>query len=112
MPEITRTARACSGTAIDAMRVAVDATPLALTSGGLARYTSELVLTLTAQFPGDQMILVSGELGSQRQDQFRGVPRESPRGERERSGIDRHAHGVNRRSGTRPRGSRNFGHST
>src|SRR5258708_2080509 len=62
MREITRTARACSGTATDAMRVAVDATPLTLTSGGLARYTSELVLTLTAQFPDDKYHLVSDQI--------------------------------------------------
>src|SRR3954465_6728475 len=41
------------------MRVAVDATPLALTSGGLARYTSELFEALAAQFPGDECRLVS-----------------------------------------------------
>src|SRR6266700_1426892 len=41
------------------MRVAVDATPLALTSGGLARYTSELVLALAAQFPEDEYRLLS-----------------------------------------------------
>src|SRR5258708_6190250 len=41
------------------MRVAVDATPLALTSGGLARYTSELVSALSAQFPEDEYRLVS-----------------------------------------------------
>ena len=41
------------------MRVAVDATPLALTSGGLARYTSELVAALAAQFPDDQYHLIS-----------------------------------------------------
>src|SRR5260221_10101846 len=62
MREITRTARACSGTATDAMRVAVDSTPLTLTSGGLARYTSELVRTLTAQFPDDKYHLVSDQM--------------------------------------------------
>src|SRR5436309_6575806 len=41
------------------MRVAVDSTPLALTSGGLVRYTSELVSALTAQFPEDEYHLVS-----------------------------------------------------
>ena len=41
------------------MRVAVDATPLGLTSGGLARYTSELVAALAAQFPEDEYRLVS-----------------------------------------------------
>ena len=46
------------------MRVAVDATPLALTSGGLARYTSELVLALTAQFPEDEYYPISDQIGS------------------------------------------------
>ncbi len=41
------------------MRVAVDATPLALTSGGLARYTSELFLALASQFPEDEYRLVA-----------------------------------------------------
>ena len=45
------------------MRVAVDATPLTLTSGGLARYTSELVLALTTQFPEDEYYLVSDQMG-------------------------------------------------
>jgi glycosyltransferase involved in cell wall biosynthesis len=41
------------------MRVAVDATPLTLTSGGLARYTSELVSALVSQFPEDEYSLIS-----------------------------------------------------
>jgi glycosyltransferase involved in cell wall biosynthesis len=41
------------------MRVAIDATPLTLSSGGLARYTSELTLALSAQFPEDEYTLVS-----------------------------------------------------
>src|SRR5271163_1625011 len=41
------------------MHVAVDATPLTLTSGGLARYTSELVSALVSQFPEDEYSLVS-----------------------------------------------------
>lgn len=40
------------------MRVAIDATPLTLTSGGLARYTSELALELRSQFPEDEYVLV------------------------------------------------------
>src|SRR5437867_1718836 len=44
------------------MRVAVDATPLTLSSGGLARYTSELVLALASQFPDDEYDLV-GQAG-------------------------------------------------
>ncbi|HTM51530.1 MAG TPA: glycosyltransferase family 1 protein [Bryobacteraceae bacterium] len=41
------------------MRVALDATPLALSSGGLSRYTSELVNALAAEFPEDEYYLVS-----------------------------------------------------
>jgi glycosyltransferase involved in cell wall biosynthesis len=41
------------------MRVAIDATPLTLSSGGLARYTSELTLALSAQFPDDEYVLMS-----------------------------------------------------
>src|SRR5438552_85955 len=43
------------------MRVALDATPLTLSSGGLARYTSELALALAAQFPEDEYYLVSDQ---------------------------------------------------
>jgi alpha-1,3-rhamnosyl/mannosyltransferase len=41
------------------MRVAIDATPLTLSSGGLARYTAELAGALSAQFPEDEYNLVS-----------------------------------------------------
>ena len=43
------------------MRVAVDATPLTLSSGGLARYTSELSLALARCFPEDEFFLVSDQ---------------------------------------------------
>src|SRR5438128_10373894 len=43
------------------MRVAFDATPLTLTSGGLARYTAELVSALAAQFPADEYHLISDQ---------------------------------------------------
>jgi glycosyltransferase involved in cell wall biosynthesis len=43
------------------MRVALDATPLTLSSGGLARYTSELALALAGQFPDDEYFLVSDQ---------------------------------------------------
>ncbi|HZT30745.1 MAG TPA: glycosyltransferase family 1 protein [Bryobacteraceae bacterium] len=43
------------------MRVAVDATPLILSSGGLARYTSELSLALAETFPEDEVLLVSDQ---------------------------------------------------
>lgn len=45
------------------MRVALDATPLALSSGGLARYTSELHRALTTEFPEDDFTLLSPKAG-------------------------------------------------
>jgi glycosyltransferase involved in cell wall biosynthesis len=43
------------------MRVAIEAASLALTSGGLARYTSELALALARAFPEDHYFLVSDQ---------------------------------------------------
>src|SRR5690348_13504980 len=43
------------------MRVAIDATPLALSSGGLRRYTSELSRALSENFPHDEFILLSDQ---------------------------------------------------
>ncbi len=43
------------------MRVAIEAASLALSSGGLARYTSELSLALANVFPGDEFYLVSDQ---------------------------------------------------
>jgi glycosyltransferase involved in cell wall biosynthesis len=43
------------------MRVAIEAAPLALSSGGLARYTSELSLALARCFPEDEFFLVSDQ---------------------------------------------------
>jgi hypothetical protein len=43
------------------MRVALDATPLILTSGGLRRYVEELSLALAAEFPGDDFTLLSDQ---------------------------------------------------
>ncbi|MGD0200389.1 MAG: glycosyltransferase family 1 protein [Bryobacteraceae bacterium] len=43
------------------MRVALDATPLALASGGLRRYTWELSRALAEQFPEDSFLLVSDQ---------------------------------------------------
>jgi glycosyltransferase involved in cell wall biosynthesis len=41
------------------MRVAIDATPLTLSSGGLPRYTMELTTALSTEFPEDEYILMS-----------------------------------------------------
>jgi glycosyltransferase involved in cell wall biosynthesis len=43
------------------MRVAIEAASLALTSGGLARYTSELSLALAHCFPSDEFFLISDQ---------------------------------------------------
>jgi len=43
------------------MRVAIDATPLTLSSGGLRRYTLELSLALARNFPEDAFFLVSDQ---------------------------------------------------
>ena len=43
------------------MRVAIEAASLSLTSGGLARYTSELSLALARSFPEDEYFLVSDQ---------------------------------------------------
>src|SRR3954466_13862329 len=43
------------------MRVAIEAASLALTSGGLARYTSELSLALARCFPSDEFFLISAQ---------------------------------------------------
>lgn len=43
------------------MRVALDATPLSLSSGGLRRYTEELSRALAAEFPRDVFTLISDQ---------------------------------------------------
>ncbi len=43
------------------MRVAIEAASLALTSGGLARYTSELSLALAHAYPDDEFYLTSDQ---------------------------------------------------
>src|SRR5689334_12434802 len=43
------------------MRVAIEAGSLSLTSGGLARYTSELSVALARCFPEDRYVLVSDQ---------------------------------------------------
>ena len=43
------------------MRVAIEAASLGLTSGGLARYTSELSLALAHEFPDDEYYLLSDQ---------------------------------------------------
>ncbi|HVN04371.1 MAG TPA: glycosyltransferase family 1 protein [Bryobacteraceae bacterium] len=64
------------------MRVAIDATPLTLASGGLRRYTLELSLALAQNYPEDDFFLVS--------DQPFSMPCHAPRNLR-RGGGPRHA---------------------
>ena len=43
------------------MRIALDATPLTLTTGGLTRYTTALSAALAENYPGDEFALLSGQ---------------------------------------------------
>ena len=43
------------------MRVAIEATTLSLSSGGLVRYTTELSLALARVFPSDEFVLISDQ---------------------------------------------------
>src|SRR2546426_35549 len=43
------------------MRVALDATPLALTTGGLTRYTAELSRALADRYPESDFVLISDQ---------------------------------------------------
>ncbi len=52
------------------MRIALDATPLILTCGGLHRYVTELAVALAREFPEDEYLLLS--------DQKFGLPAEAP----------------------------------
>src|SRR3954466_15917229 len=63
VPRLLRTQlRESHGSAVrQRMRVAIEAATLALTSGGLARYTSELSLALARCFPDDEYFLTSDQ---------------------------------------------------
>lgn len=43
------------------MRIALDATPLTVSTGGIARYTAELAGALAAEFPADEFWLLSDQ---------------------------------------------------
>jgi glycosyltransferase involved in cell wall biosynthesis len=67
------------------MRVAIEAASLGLSSGGLARYTSELSLGLARAYPDDQFFLISDQ-------PFRmpsGAPPNLNRGGRPRNAMER-----------------------
>jgi glycosyltransferase involved in cell wall biosynthesis len=51
------------------MRIALDATPLSVSTGGVRRYTEELAKALAEEFPEDQYHLISDQ-----EFQFSGVP--------------------------------------
>ncbi len=67
------------------MRIALDATPLTLSSGGLTRYVTELSTALAREYPQDTWILLS--------DQLFPMPNRAPanlvRGRRPHSSADR-----------------------
>jgi glycosyltransferase involved in cell wall biosynthesis len=44
------------------LRVAIDATPLTVPTGGIARYTAELAAALAAEYPSDEYLLVSDQI--------------------------------------------------
>jgi glycosyltransferase involved in cell wall biosynthesis len=61
------------------MRVALDATPLGLTSGGLRRYTAELLRALASEFPEDEFLPISPQGFAERRWWSLGVARELAR---------------------------------
>lgn len=63
------------------MHVAIDATPLTMSTGGLRRYTEELARALAREFPEDRYTLVS--------DQPFAAPEGIARGEGPRNGLER-----------------------
>jgi glycosyltransferase involved in cell wall biosynthesis len=67
------------------MKVAIDGTPLTLSSGGLARYTLQLSQALADQFPEDDCILVS----DQRFDMPSPRPRNLRRGNGPRNRLEK-----------------------
>src|SRR5439155_4162123 len=67
------------------MRVAIEAASLALTSGGLARYTTELSLAMARCFPQDEFFLVSDQAFQMPE----GAPRNLRRGGGPRNAVER-----------------------
>ena len=55
------------------MRVAIDATPLTVPTGGIRRYVVELVRALALQFPADDYLLVSDQAGWRLPDEIGGL---------------------------------------
>src|SRR6201992_1125952 len=60
-----------------ALTIALDATPLTVSTGGVARYTLELARALASQFPLDQYWLLSDQM-LQPTDLFPGTSSFSP----------------------------------
>lgn len=56
------------------MRIALDATPLTVPSGGTRRYVVELTRALAAQFPNDEFHLLSDQTSWERPAEFRNFP--------------------------------------
>lgn len=51
----------CGSNTLEAMRIALDATPLTVPTGGVRRYTGELARSLAETFPQDQIHLLSDQ---------------------------------------------------
>jgi glycosyltransferase involved in cell wall biosynthesis len=76
------------------MRVAIEAASLALSSGGLARYTSELSLALARCFPDDEFFLLSDQPfrmpgGERPGEGMKGAPSNLKRGGGPRNAVER-----------------------
>ena len=71
------------------MRIALDATPLILTSGGLPRYVSELSLSLAREFPEDSWLLLSDQPFSLPQNDDAPPPPNLIRGRQNHAETDR-----------------------
>jgi len=71
------------------MRVAIEAASLALSSGGLARYTSELSLALARCFPDDEFFLLSDQPFRMPGEGKAGAPANLKRGGGPRSAMER-----------------------
>ena len=71
------------------MRVAIEAASLALSSGGLARYTAELSLALAREFPEDEFFLVSDQEFAMPAPREGAAPGNLKRGGGPRNGLER-----------------------
>jgi len=71
------------------MRIAIEAASLALSTGGLARYTAELSLALARAFPDDEFLLVSDQPFRMPADPEGAAPANLRRGGGPRNAVER-----------------------